>query len=159
MDASLLRKLDPRHFPNMSLPMAAILGLVLERQFTTPALADVQMTSHGHVLGWPSEEEGVGPQVSGWRSFPDHACALGEVRHKVADKGRCFLISHGYRENPCQLDLIPAGRVRPAGEDAIASTASRPMRIRTPVPTRRAAAGGTAPSPIRSVARPAEVPR
>jgi len=70
MDASLLRKLDPRHFPNMSLPMAAILGLVLERQFTTPALADVQMTPHGHVLGRPSEEEGVGPQVSVGARFP-----------------------------------------------------------------------------------------
>ena len=39
--------------------MAAILGFVLERQFTTPALADVQVTPDGHVLGWPSEE-GVG---------------------------------------------------------------------------------------------------
>jgi hypothetical protein len=60
MDASLLRKLDPQRFPNMSLPMAAILGFVLERQFTTPVLADVQVTPDGHVLGWPSEEEGVG---------------------------------------------------------------------------------------------------
>lgn len=52
-------KLDPQRFPNMSLPMAAILGFVLERKFTTPALADVQVTPDGHVLGWP-EEEGVG---------------------------------------------------------------------------------------------------
>lgn len=53
-------KLDPQRFPNMSLPMAAILGFVLERPFTTPALADVQLTPDGHVLGWPAEEEGVG---------------------------------------------------------------------------------------------------
>ena len=60
MDADLLRKLDPQRFPNMSLPMAAILGFVLERQFTTPVLADVQVTPDGHVLGWPTEEEGIG---------------------------------------------------------------------------------------------------
>jgi len=53
-------KLDPQRFPNMSLPMAAILGFVLERQFTTPVLADVQVTPDGHVLGWPTAEEGVG---------------------------------------------------------------------------------------------------
>jgi len=40
MDADL-PKLDPQRFSNMSLPMAAILGFLLERQFTTPALADV----------------------------------------------------------------------------------------------------------------------
>jgi hypothetical protein len=44
----------------MSLPTAAILGFVLERQFTTPVLADVQVTPDGHVLGWPTEEEGIG---------------------------------------------------------------------------------------------------
>jgi hypothetical protein len=60
MDASLLRKLDPQRFPNMSLPMAAILGFVLEREYTTPSLADVQVTPDGHVLGWPAEPEGIG---------------------------------------------------------------------------------------------------
>ena len=60
MDAGLLRKLDPQRFPNMSLPMAAILGFVLEREYTMPSLADVQVTPDGHVLGWPSEGEGVG---------------------------------------------------------------------------------------------------
>ncbi|AGA92428.1 hypothetical protein Thimo_3776 (plasmid) [Thioflavicoccus mobilis 8321] len=59
-EGPLHAKLDPQRFPNMSLPMAAILGFVLERQYTTPALADVQVTPDGHVLGWPSEEECVG---------------------------------------------------------------------------------------------------
>lgn len=59
-EGPLHAKLDPQRFPNMSLQMAAILGFVLERQFTTPALADVQVTPDGHVLGWPSEEEGAG---------------------------------------------------------------------------------------------------
>lgn len=56
---NIYAKLDPPRFPNMSLPMAAILGFVLERKFTTPVLADVQVTPDGHVLGWPSGEESV----------------------------------------------------------------------------------------------------
>jgi hypothetical protein len=60
LDNTLHRKRGPQRLPNMSLPMAAILGFVLDRQFTTPALADVQVTPDGHGLGWPSAEEGVG---------------------------------------------------------------------------------------------------
>jgi hypothetical protein len=59
MDADLLRKLDPQRFPNMSLPMAAILGFVLERQFTTPVLTDVQVTPDSHVLGRHASEGAV----------------------------------------------------------------------------------------------------
>jgi hypothetical protein len=57
MDNSLHRKLDPQRFPNMSLQMAAILGFVLGRAYTTPTLTDVQVTPDGHVL---AEQEGVG---------------------------------------------------------------------------------------------------
>ncbi len=60
MDNSLHRKLDPQRFPNMSLQMAAILGFVLEREYTTPTLSDVQVTPDGHVLAWTAEQEGVG---------------------------------------------------------------------------------------------------
>jgi hypothetical protein len=60
MTMDLYGKLDPRRFPNISLPMAAILGFVLERVYTTPTLADVQVTPDGHVLGWPAEQDRVG---------------------------------------------------------------------------------------------------
>jgi hypothetical protein len=60
MIMDLYGKLDPKRFPNMSLLMAAILGFVLEREYTKPTLADVQVTPDGHVLGWPSAAEGVG---------------------------------------------------------------------------------------------------
>lgn len=53
-------KIDPQRFPNMSLPMAAILGFVLEREYTTPVLVDVQVTPDGHVLAWQADQEGVG---------------------------------------------------------------------------------------------------
>nr|WP_246195003.1 hypothetical protein [Allochromatium palmeri] len=37
--------------------MAAILGFVLERQYTTPVLADLEVTPHGHVIAWPLGED------------------------------------------------------------------------------------------------------
>lgn len=40
----------------MSLELAAILGFILERQYTTPELADLQITLDGHVLIWPVAE-------------------------------------------------------------------------------------------------------
>ena len=38
MDSHLHRKLDPAVFPNMSLQMAAILGFLFEREYTTRRL-------------------------------------------------------------------------------------------------------------------------
>jgi hypothetical protein len=37
----------------MSLEMAAILGFILERQSTTPVLADLEVIPDGHVIAWP----------------------------------------------------------------------------------------------------------
>ena len=70
-------KLDPQRFPTMSLPMAAILGFVLERQFTTPALADVQVTPDGHVLAWQAEQAAIG-----------HSMHLGAVADPRANLSR-----------------------------------------------------------------------
>ena len=53
MDIDLSDKLDPARFPNMSLQMAAILGFLFEREYTTPALAQIVVTTDGHVLGRP----------------------------------------------------------------------------------------------------------
>ena len=54
----LYDKLDPARFPNMSLQMAAILGFVLERAYTTPALTELVVTPDGHVLARPAGEVG-----------------------------------------------------------------------------------------------------
>ncbi|WP_295390871.1 hypothetical protein [uncultured Thiodictyon sp.] len=51
-------RLAPSRFPNMSLQLAAILGFVLERQYTTPALAELVVTPDGHVLARPEGEPG-----------------------------------------------------------------------------------------------------
>jgi len=58
---ALHQKLHPARFPNMSLQMAAILGFVLERDYTTPALAELVVTPDGHVLARPAGE--VGPMA------------------------------------------------------------------------------------------------
>ena len=57
----LCAKLDPARFPNMSLQMAAILGFVLERDYTRPALAEILVTPDGRVLARPAGE--VGPMA------------------------------------------------------------------------------------------------
>jgi hypothetical protein len=53
MDNHLQRKLDPALFRNMSLHMASILGFLFERDYTTPALAELVVTPDGHVLARP----------------------------------------------------------------------------------------------------------
>ena len=55
---TLLQKLSPNRFEHMSLQMAAILGYVLEREFTTPTLAELVVTPDGHVLARPEGEPG-----------------------------------------------------------------------------------------------------
>lgn len=51
MTDHLHRKLDPARFPNMSAQMAAIVGLLLDRPCTQPALAELIVTADGVVLG------------------------------------------------------------------------------------------------------------
>jgi hypothetical protein len=87
MDNSLHRKLDPQRFPNMSLQMAAILGFVLEREYTTPTLADVQVTPDGHVLGWPVEQEGVGHSM--------HLGAAADLRANLSRLGMAAGLDQG----------------------------------------------------------------
>lgn len=55
---TLHQKLAPARFPNMSPQMAAILGYVLEREFTTPTLAEIVVTPDGHVLARPEGAPG-----------------------------------------------------------------------------------------------------
>lgn len=51
MTGRLHAKLDPARFPNMSSQMAAIVGLLLDRPYTEPALAELFVTPDGAVLG------------------------------------------------------------------------------------------------------------
>lgn len=49
--STLEQKLNPARFPGMSGKMAAIVGLLLNKEFTTPALTELVTTSDGYVLG------------------------------------------------------------------------------------------------------------
>lgn len=51
MNETLVKKLNPRRFPNMSGKMAAIVGFILGQVFTDPALAAMIITSDNHVMG------------------------------------------------------------------------------------------------------------
>jgi hypothetical protein len=50
MTPSLHAKLNPERFPNMSPQMAAIMGYLLDREYTTPALAEINVTADVAVL-------------------------------------------------------------------------------------------------------------
>jgi hypothetical protein len=63
-----------------------------------------------------ADGEGVGPQVSGWRSLPNQARALDEVLHQVVDKGRRFRLGHGHWQVLRESGLLPAGRIGLLGE-------------------------------------------
>jgi hypothetical protein len=56
--SAIRRNLDPARVPNMSLQIAVILGVVLDRAYTTPALAELLVTPDGHVLARPEGEPG-----------------------------------------------------------------------------------------------------
>jgi len=48
---TLAARLDPARSPNISPPMAAMLGFLLGRTDMTPALAERVVTPDGHVVG------------------------------------------------------------------------------------------------------------
>jgi len=49
-NATLAAKLHPSRFPNMSAKMAALVGLMVGEQFTTPHLIEATVTVDGMVL-------------------------------------------------------------------------------------------------------------
>ena len=87
MDTSLYRKLDPARFPNMSLQMAAILGFVLDREFTTPTLDDIQVSPDGHVLAWPTTTQDIGHSM--------HLGAAADLRAKLQRLGMAAGLDRG----------------------------------------------------------------
>jgi hypothetical protein len=56
--STLAERLDPARFPNMSPQMAAMLGFLVGRAYTAPALAELVVTPDGHVLGRPEGDSG-----------------------------------------------------------------------------------------------------
>ena len=57
-EETLVRKLHPSRYPGMSGLMAAIVGCILDRQFTEPAIAGLFLTCDGYVLAWHGDDIG-----------------------------------------------------------------------------------------------------
>jgi hypothetical protein len=66
-EETLVRKLHPSRYPGMSGLMAAIVGCILGRQFTEPAIAGLVLTCDGYVLAWHGDDIGCN-QFIGSRS-------------------------------------------------------------------------------------------
>jgi len=77
MIEQLCTKLDPRRFPNMSGQMAAILGFLLDREFTSPALAELIVTPDGAVLGRPDGEPTAKVFIGAEADLRANLCRLG----------------------------------------------------------------------------------
>ena len=58
IEETLVRKLHPARFPDMSGLMAAIVGCILDQQFTEPTIAGLFLTCDGYVLGWHYDDVG-----------------------------------------------------------------------------------------------------
>jgi len=61
---TLVQKLDPTRFPQMSGVMAAIVGFVVGATFIEPTIAEINVTSDGFVLARP-EGDVVAPHFLG----------------------------------------------------------------------------------------------
>lgn len=55
---TLVLKLHPSQYPNMSTKMMAIVGYILDEVFTNPVISEMLITSDGHVLAWHGDEIG-----------------------------------------------------------------------------------------------------
>ena len=63
MRETLIDKLRPDRFTEMSGKMAAIVGYILDEQFSDPAISELVVTSDGYVLGQTEGEVGANDMI------------------------------------------------------------------------------------------------
>ena len=87
---TLVEKLHPHRFPGMSGKMAAIVGCILEQTWTSPVIAELAVTSDGHVLARHEGDCGCNDYLgtatdleANWRRLLDVA-GLTPVEHQEA---------------------------------------------------------------------------
>ncbi len=56
---TLVKKLHPFRFPEMSPKMAAVVGFIVDRTFTEPAIEEVAITADGYVLARHAGDVGM----------------------------------------------------------------------------------------------------
>lgn len=89
---TLAEKLHPARFTAMSGRMAAIVGCILSRRWTSPAIAEMVVTSDGHVLARNVGDCGnnnylgtVADMENNWRRLLD-AAGLTAVERQEAER-------------------------------------------------------------------------
>ena len=95
MEETLVRKLHPARFSGMSGMMAAIVGCILDRQFTEPAIAELSLTCDGYVLAWHYDDIGCNDFIGArsdlernWKRLLDVAELTDEERRLAEYKYR-----------------------------------------------------------------------
>jgi hypothetical protein len=63
MREALIEKLRPDRFTEMSGKMAAIVGYILDEQFSDPAISELVVTSDGYVLAQTKGEVGANDMI------------------------------------------------------------------------------------------------
>ena len=84
---TLSEKLHPRRFPRMSSKMAAIVGCILDEEWTAPTIAELHITSDAHVLARNDGDCGCNQYIGlaadlerNWQSLLDVAGLTEEER-------------------------------------------------------------------------------
>ena len=102
IEETLVRKLHPARFPDMSGLMAAIVGCILDRQFTEPTIAGLFLTSDGYVLGWHYDDVGCNDFIGArsdlernWNRLLDLAELTDEERRLAEYKYRQHIAAVG----------------------------------------------------------------
>ncbi len=92
IEQNLARKLNPARFPGMSPRMAAIVGCILDREFTEPTIAELAVTSDGCVLARHAGDIGFNDFLGArsdlecnWRRLLDVA-GLNDEERRLAER-------------------------------------------------------------------------
>ena len=92
MKEQLAAKLRPDRFSAMSGKMAAIVGYILDEQFSDPAISELVVTSDGIVMaervGEVGADEMIGREVDLNRNLLDLVTAAGLTEEEIHEFGR-----------------------------------------------------------------------
>ena len=97
---TLAQKLHPRRFPGMSSKMAAIVGCILDCQYTQPSIAELVITSDNCVLARHEGDIGCNDFIGArtdlernWKRLLDVAGLTGDERQLAKRKYRQHITS------------------------------------------------------------------
>lgn len=85
---TLIEKLHPRRFPNMSPKMAAIVGYILDEEFTEPYIADILITSDHFVLARHANDIGFNDFLGHKSDLENNWQNLLKLTHDLTDEER-----------------------------------------------------------------------